>query len=422
MPAAVKAQPGSLPPDRSHLGSEEFERLTSPFRGELLAHCYRMLGSVHDAEDQVQETLTRAWRSYGEFEGRSSLRTWLYRIATNTCLRALEARARRPLPSGLGAPGEDPAAPLAAARPEVPWLQPIPDALLRAGTDDPAEIAMSRASVRLALIAALQYLPARQRAVLILRDVLGWRSAEVAGLLGTSTAAVNGALQRARAHLERTAPAEDEIREPTDPGIQAMLGRYATAFENADVAALMRLLRDDAVFEMPPLPTWYAGREQIGRFLAARVLRRPGKFRMIPAAANGQPAFAAYMRGNDGVHRAHAVQVLTVTPSGLSRVVSFNDSGLLAVFGLPESVPAIPAPRFGQSGNEAPGQLKSGPCAVCQEAGFESLGCYPCYSTVFEPHNNERHSACVSPGFIPGPGREARQVINSRQPGRSWRR
>ena len=348
MPAAVKAQPGSLPPDRSHLGSEEFERLTSPFRGELLAHCYRMLGSVHDAEDQVQETLTRAWRSYGEFEGRSSLRTWLYRIATNTCLRALEARARRPLPSGLGAPGEDPAAPLAAARPEVPWLQPIPDALLRAGTDDPAEIAMSRASVRLALIAALQYLPARQRAVLILRDVLGWRSAEVAGLLGTSTAAVNGALQRARAHLERTAPAEDEIREPTDPGIQAMLGRYATAFENADVAALMRLLRDDAVFEMPPLPTWYAGREQIGRFLAARVLRRPGKFRMIPAAANGQPAFAAYMRGNDGVHRAHAVQVLTVTPSGLSRVVSFNDSGLLAVFGLPESVPAIPAPRLGR--------------------------------------------------------------------------
>ena len=321
MPAAVKAQPGSLPPDRSHLGSAEFERLTSPFRGELLAHCYRMLGSVHDAEDQVQETLTRAWRSYGEFEGRSSLRTWLYRIATNTCLRALETRARRPLPSGLGAPGEDPVAPLAAARPEVPWLQPIPDALLRAGTDDPAEIAMSRASVRLALIAALQYLPARQRAVLILRDVLGWRSAEVAGLLGTSTAAVNGALLRARAHLAQAAPAEDEIREPTDPSVQALLGRYATAFENADVAALMRLLRDDAVFEMPPLP-----------------------FRMIPAAANGQPAFAAYWRGNDGVHRAHAIQVLTITPSGLSHVVSFNDSGLFAIFGLPESVPAIPAP------------------------------------------------------------------------------
>jgi len=319
-------------------GSDEFARLTDPFRGELLAHCYRMLGSVHDAEDQLQETLMRAWRSYGEFEGRSSLRTWLYRIATNTCLRALETRARRPLPSGLSAPGEDPAGPLPAAQPEVPWLQPIPDALLSAGTGDPAEIAVSRASVRLALIAAMQYLPARQRAVLILRDVLGWRSAEVAGLLGTSTVAVNGALQRARAHLAQAAPAEEQISEPDDPAIQALLGRYAAAFENADVAGLIRLLRDDAVFEMPPLPTWYAGREQIGRFLAARVLRRPGRFRMIPATANGQPAFAAYLRGNDGVYRAHAVQVLTITPSGVSRVVSFNDPGLFATFGLPESL------------------------------------------------------------------------------------
>ncbi len=152
---------------------------------------------------------------------------------------------------------------------------------------------------------------------------------------------MNGALQRARAHLAQAAPAEDEISEPADPGIQALLGRYATAFENADVAGLIRLLRDDAVFEMPPLPTWFAGREPIGRFLAARVLRRPGNFRMIPAAANGQPAFAAYMRENDGVHRAHAVQVLTVTASGLSRIVSFNDPGLLASFGLPESLPAV---------------------------------------------------------------------------------
>ena len=333
MPAIAKA-----PEDIARPGSDEFARLTDPFRAELLAHCYRMLGSVHDAEDQLQETLTRAWRSYGEFEGRSSLRTWLYRIATNTCLRALETRARRPLPSGLRAPGEDPTGPLPAARPEVPWLQPIPDALLTAGTGDPAEIAVSRASVRLALIAAMQYLPARQRAVLILRDVLGWRSAEVAGLLGTSTVAVNGALQRARAHLAQAAPAEEEISEPDDPAIQALLGRYATAFENADVAGLIRLLRDDVVFEMPPLPAWYAGREPVGRFLAAWVLRRPGRFRMIPVAANGQPAFAAYMRGDDGVHRAHAVQVLTITPSGLSRVASFNDSSLFAAFSLPESL------------------------------------------------------------------------------------
>ena len=180
--------------------SEEFARLTDPFRAELLAHCYRMLGSVHDAEDQVQETLLRAWRSFGQFQGRSSLRTWLYRIATNECLRAIGQRDRRALPSGLSGPGENPEEPLAAAAPEVPWLQPIPDALLRPESADPALVATSRENIRLALIAALQHLPARQRAVLILRDVLGWRAAEVAELLGTTTTAANGVLQRARAH------------------------------------------------------------------------------------------------------------------------------------------------------------------------------------------------------------------------------
>src|SRR5258708_25780376 len=205
--------------------SEDFARLTDPFRDELLAHCYRMLGSVHDAEDQGQETLIRAWRSYGEFEGRASLRTWLYRIATNACLRALENSSRRPLPSGLGGPSENPEAPLATARPEVPWLQPIPDALFGQEPADPASIVTSRMSMRLALIAALQYLPARQRAVLILRDVLRWRAAEVAELLGVSTAAVNRVLQRARAQLERGAPAEDQIHEPADPGDRALLVR-----------------------------------------------------------------------------------------------------------------------------------------------------------------------------------------------------
>src|SRR5712692_6879136 len=173
MPAIAKAREDTAMP-----GSDEFARLTGPFRGELLAYCYRMLGSVHDAEDQLQETLIRAWRSYGGFRGESSLRTWLYRIATNACLRALENQGRRPLPSGLGGPGEDTAAPLAAS-PDVPWLQPIPDALLRADPGDPASIVTSRTSMRLALIAALQYLPPRQRAVLILRDVLRWRAAEV---------------------------------------------------------------------------------------------------------------------------------------------------------------------------------------------------------------------------------------------------
>jgi RNA polymerase sigma-70 factor (ECF subfamily) len=338
MSAGAREEPGSLPPD-----SDDFARLTDPLRPGLLAYCYRMLGSVHDAEDQVQETLIRAWRSYGEFEGRASLRTWLYRIATNACLRALENRSRRPLPSGLAGPGEDPEAPLAAARPEVPWLQPFPDALLRAETADPASVAASRASVRLALVAAVQYLPPRQRAVLILRDVLAWRASEVAGLLGVSTVAVNSVLQRARDHLRRAAPAPDEIREPAEPELRRLLDRYASAFENADVSALTRLLRADAVLEMPPLPGWFAGRERIGRFLAFRVFGRPGDFAMVPTAANGQPAFAAYLRGHDGVHRAHAVQVLTVSGPGVARVVSFNQPELLATFGMAQTLPSATA-------------------------------------------------------------------------------
>ena len=244
------------------------------------------------------------------------------------------------MPSGLAGPGEDPEAPLAAARPEVPWLQPFPDALLHAESADPASVAASRASMRLALIAAVQYLPPRQRAVLILRDVLAWRASEVAGLLGVSTAAVNSVLQRARDHLRRAAPAPDEIREPAEPELRALLDRYAAAFENADVSALTRLLRADAVLEMPPLPGWFAGRERIGRFLAFRVFGRPGDFAMVPTAANGQPAFAAYLRGHDGVHRAHAVQVLTVSASGIAHVVSFNQPELLATFGMAQTLPS----------------------------------------------------------------------------------
>jgi RNA polymerase sigma-70 factor, ECF subfamily len=295
--------------------SEEFARLTDPFRPELLAHCYRMLGSVHDAEDQVQETMIRAWRSYGDFEGRASLRTWLYRIATNACLRALENGSRRPLPSGIGGPGEYPEAPLAPALQEVPWLQPVPDALVSAGTADPAEVVASRRS------------PA----------------AEVADLLGTTTTAVNRLLQRARARLEQVAPDEDRIHEPADPADRDLLDKYATAFQNADIPAVMQLLREDAVFEMPPLPTWFTGRELIGRFLQARVLSEPGRFQMVPTAANGQPAFAAYLRDYDGVYRAHSICVLTIAASRVARVTSFNDPGLFATFGLPQAAPATPA-------------------------------------------------------------------------------
>ena len=197
--------------------------------------------------------------------------------------------------------------------------------------------------MRLALIAALQYLPARQRAVLILRDVLRWRAAEVADLLGTTTAAVNGMLQRARARLEQAAPDQDEIHEPADPADRALLDRYAAAFQDADITAVMQLLREDAVFEMPPEPTWFTGRELIGRFLRSRVLTEPGRFQMIPTAANGQPAFAAYLRGRDGIYRAHAICVLTTAASRVTRVTSFNDAGLFATFGLPQAAPAAAA-------------------------------------------------------------------------------
>jgi RNA polymerase sigma-70 factor (ECF subfamily) len=317
------------------MASDDFTSVTSPFRAELLAHCYRMVGSAEEAEDLVQETYLRAWRAYHGFQGRSSVRTWLYRIATNTCLTAIERRARRPLPSGLGGPGDDPGAAPAAPL-DVPWLQPIPDAVLRAARADPAAVAVARAGTRLAFVAALQYLSARQRAVLILRDVLEWPAAQVAGLLGLSTTAVNSALRRARAQLAQALPAEDDVAEPAEPGRRAMLDRYAAAFEDADVTTLAGLLRADIALEMPPIATWFAGRDSVAHFLASHVLRAPGQFRLVPTAANGQPAFATYERGRDGAYAAHALQVLTVTPGGVARIVIFLDAGLFGSFGLPD--------------------------------------------------------------------------------------
>jgi RNA polymerase sigma-70 factor (ECF subfamily) len=326
---------------------DEFARRTDPFRRELLAHCYRMLGSVHDAEDLVQETFLRAWRAYDRYdERRASMRTWLYRIATNACLTALEGRDRRPMPSSLVGPTDDPEGPPAPGPPEVPWLQPIPDALLGGGAGDPAAIVGLRGSVRLALVAALQHLPARQRAVLILRDVLAWRAAEVAEVLGTTTAAVNSALQRARAQLEEAAPAEDEVAEPGEAEQRELLDRYASALENGDHAALLRLLTHDVTVEMPPYLTWLAGREAFARFLAPRVRAWDDPWRVIPTWANGQPAAGTYRRGDDGVHHAHSVQVLTVRGSRIARIVAFQDPRLFATFGLPPAYPAAaPAPR-----------------------------------------------------------------------------
>src|SRR5215470_16936623 len=298
--------------------SEDFATLTGRFRGELLAHCYRMLGSAEEAEDLVQETYLRAWRSYDGFAGRSSVRTWLYRIATNVCLTAIERRGRRPLPSGLGAPAEDPQTPLVAGP-----------------GGDPAAVAVSRAGIRLAFVAALQYLSARQRAMLILRDVLGWPAAEVADLLGTTTTAVNSGLRRARAQLARALPAEDDLAEPAEPELRAVLERFAAAVENADASALAELLAEDVALEMPPLLTWFTGRQAVVRFIASNFLTEPRRERLVPVVANGQPAFAVYQREPDGDWHAHAVQVLTLAATRIARIVAFTDASLFASFGLP---------------------------------------------------------------------------------------
>src|SRR5690349_20484846 len=296
--------------------SEDFARLTDPFRPELLAHCYRMLGSVHDAEDQVQETLLRAWRASGRFDSeRASLRTWLYRIATNVCLTALAGRSRRPLPSAIAGPSEDIEQPL--VRTEVPWLEPLPNAMVWAERSDPAAVAVSRASLRLAFVAALQLLPPRQRAILILREVLEQPASEVADMLGTTQAAVNSALQRARARLAGVA--EDQIDEPAEPDLRATVDAYLTAFEKADITALTRLLTSDAILEMPPVAIWYAGRENYGRFMARVWAMRGTDWRMALTAANGQPAVVAYVGAGSGEYLLHSLQVLTVTRAGIAR-------------------------------------------------------------------------------------------------------
>jgi RNA polymerase sigma-70 factor (ECF subfamily) len=312
----------------------EFARLADPFRRELLLHCYRMLGSVHDAEDLVQESLLRAWRSFDTYDpARASLRTWLYRIATNACLTALEQRGRRPLPSGLSGAADEAATPLELGA-NVQWLQPLPDVLLPRPAD-PAALVASRDGVRLALVAALQHLPARQRAVLILRDVMAWPAAEVATLLDTTRSAVNSALQRARAHLAEAAPPRDDVVEPSDPRRRVLLDRYVKAFENADVDALTRLLREDVALEMPPFRTWFSGRDAVARFFGSHVFATADAWRLVPTAANGAPAVATYLRGLDGIHHSHSVQVFSIVDERINRIVAFQDAGLFPVFGLP---------------------------------------------------------------------------------------
>jgi RNA polymerase sigma-70 factor (ECF subfamily) len=284
---------------------------------------------ARDAEDLVQETYLRAWRSYSGFKGQSSERTWLYRIATNACLTALEHRSRRVLPSGLGGAEPDPGAAPEPAGPDVRWLQPMPDAMVSPDSADPAAIVTAREGLRLALIASLQYLPGPQRAVLILRDVLAFPAAEVAAMLGTTTTAVKSTLQRARARLRELAPAANDVTEPAEPQARALVDRYTAAFQNADAAALTQLLCADAALEATPFRT----------FLRDWVLGAPGDWRMLPARANGQPAAVCYCRDRDGAYQAYGVVAFTMAGAGITRIVSFGDAGLARVFGFPLVLP-----------------------------------------------------------------------------------
>ncbi len=317
---------------------DEFGRSIGRYQRELLAHCYRMLGSLDDAEDALQETNLRAWRYQTTFDGRSSLRVWLFRIATNACLTALEHRRRRALPSGLGAAQTDPAAG-APADPDDVWLQPVADDLVIPSTDDPAAIVAARESVRLALLAGLQYLPARQRAVLLLRDVLAFPAAEVAAMLDLSLAAVKSTLQRARARRAEVVPQREQVCEPTSPAARTLLRDYVAGFTEHDTAALERALRTDAAIELVGTRTWFAGRATCLSFLD-RVIGSPGDWAMIPTVANGQPAAAAYRRAPDGRHHAFGLGVLTATPTGIARITVFDGGpALVARFGCPPALP-----------------------------------------------------------------------------------
>jgi RNA polymerase sigma-70 factor (ECF subfamily) len=310
--------------------ADDFPALADPYRRELFAHCYRMVGSVHDAEDLVQETYLRAWRSYHGFEGRSSLRTWLYRIATNVCLTSLEGSDRRPLPTGLGAPSSTAGEPLVTAD-EVLWLQPVPDSMIA----DPAEQAAARDTIRLAFVAALQHLPPRQRAVLILRDVLKWPAAEVAAALEISTAAVNSVLQRAHAQLAKAHLSLDSVDQPVADEHKELLEKYVTAFWEKDIDGIVALLKQDAIWEMPPYVGWYAGAENIGRLIDTQCPGERHDMPMVATSANGQPAFGLYMRQPGGEFTPFHLQVLTITDGAVSHVGAFFDHALFETFGLP---------------------------------------------------------------------------------------
>jgi RNA polymerase sigma-70 factor, ECF subfamily len=343
--------------ERAQRGDREaFERLAEPYRRELQLHCYRMLGGFHDAEDLVQETFLRAWRGVSafQFRGPGSFRGWLYRIATNACLNFLARRpnARRVLPERLGPPSDR--MPEGEPPTEIPWLEPYPDATLEGVPDaapGPDARYEMREAVQLAFIAAIQLLPPRQRAVLLLRDVLGWSAAETGRLLDTSVASVNSALQRAHATLEKRLPAGPPVAKPLpDDRRRALLERYVRTWENADLDGFVALLREDAVFTMPPRREWYRGRQAI-RVFFDWAWKWYGGFRLVPTAANGQPAFALYSRNQKALEwHPHSIHVLTLQDDAIAALTMFQAPEVFAAFGLPGAPPdeASIAPAFPQ--------------------------------------------------------------------------
>jgi RNA polymerase sigma-70 factor (ECF subfamily) len=320
-------------------GKDEALHDAQAYRRELIAHCYRMVGSVHEAEDLVQETYLRAWRGWETFEGRSSFRTWLYRIATNLCLTALTHTSRRVLPAGLGPTSAHPDSPPAAAAGDPPWMEPFPNEIYLTSARDPADIVASRSSLRLALVASLQHLPPRQRAVFLLREVLVYPAVEVADLLDMSVPAVKSALQRARATLDDIAPNAELMSEPDSPEARRILERYMSAFERADIAALTDLLRGDATLEVVPSGLWLSGNSTCVPYLADHVLTSPGLYRMYPTIANGQPAAVAYRRADTRQpFTPFGVAVLTTDTRHIVAITTFIDPALVERFGFPSTL------------------------------------------------------------------------------------
>ncbi|MEV6303541.1 sigma-70 family RNA polymerase sigma factor [Actinoplanes sp. NPDC051861] len=315
------------------------------FRPELTGYCYRMLGSSFEAEDAVQDTMIRAWKGIDNFEGRSALRSWLYRIATNVCLTMLGSAQRRVRPMDLGPAGSGTATHGGEPRPEEIWVGPVPDERVLPEGTDPANLVAERESIRLAFVAALQLLPAKQRAVLILREVLAWSAQEVADLLGTSVAGVNSALQRARATIAAADTGAD-LHQPLDAEQKALLGRYVSAFEAYDLTALTALLHEDAVLNMPPLPLWLRGTTDIRAWMSGAGIGCEGS-RLLPVTANGLPAFAQYRRSTTGAgHDPWAIIVLEIHDGRIATVNNFLDNtfirdapALFPLFGLPTHLP-----------------------------------------------------------------------------------